>query len=98
MRIFFLMIRRPPRSTLFPYPTLFRSRYVWFPRLGWRYAARRGFYSRLRYVAAHAAAVWVPSAATATSVRERVGGDCRQVPFCFDSDRITPGPPPARRR
>src|SRR2546425_9961405 len=25
---FFLMIRRPPRSTLFPYTTLFRSRYV----------------------------------------------------------------------
>src|SRR2546427_9652639 len=25
---FFLMIRRPPRSTLFPYTTLFRS--VWF--------------------------------------------------------------------
>src|SRR5438874_4810653 len=25
--IFFLMIRRPPRSTLFPYTTLFRSRY-----------------------------------------------------------------------
>src|SRR3712207_8100982 len=24
----FLMIRRPPRSTLFPYPTLFRSRPV----------------------------------------------------------------------
>src|SRR3712207_7969541 len=24
--IFFLMIRRPPRSTLFPYTTLFRSR------------------------------------------------------------------------
>src|SRR2546430_12075810 len=23
--MFFLMIRRPPRSTLFPYPTLFRS-------------------------------------------------------------------------
>jgi len=23
--IFFLMIRRPPRSTLFPYTTLFRS-------------------------------------------------------------------------
>src|SRR3712207_8221430 len=23
--LFFLMIRRPPRSTLFPYPTLFRS-------------------------------------------------------------------------
>src|SRR3712207_7138895 len=25
-QIFFLMIRRPPRSTLFPYTTLFRSR------------------------------------------------------------------------
>src|SRR3989441_8186794 len=28
--VFFLMIRRPPRSTLFPYTTLFRSlRYIW---------------------------------------------------------------------
>src|SRR5260221_8737309 len=26
---FFLMIRRPPRSTLFPYTTLFRSRSTW---------------------------------------------------------------------
>src|SRR5258708_29324166 len=26
--IFFLMIRRPPRSTLFPYTTLFRSDYA----------------------------------------------------------------------
>src|SRR3712207_6903485 len=26
---FFLMIRRPPRSTLFPYTTLFRSYAVW---------------------------------------------------------------------
>src|SRR3712207_5092881 len=26
---FFLMIRRPPRSTLFPYTTLFRSNAVW---------------------------------------------------------------------
>src|SRR5690242_21902374 len=32
--LFFLMIRRPPRSTLFPYTTLFRSRQ---PRDGeWR--------------------------------------------------------------
>src|SRR5256885_15132307 len=36
---FFLMIRRPPRSTLFPYTTLFRSasmpdgrRYLWIAR------------------------------------------------------------------
>src|SRR5690349_25178895 len=27
MPFFFLMIRRPPRSTLFPYTTLFRSRF-----------------------------------------------------------------------
>src|SRR5437879_9843123 len=26
--VFFLMVRRPPRSTLFPYTTLFRSRNV----------------------------------------------------------------------
>src|SRR3712207_8107088 len=32
---FFVMIRRPPRSTLFPYPTLFRS-----PRRGRGEAAR----------------------------------------------------------
>src|SRR5437899_9539533 len=28
---FFLMIRRPPRSTLFPYTTLFRSKAPWMP-------------------------------------------------------------------
>src|SRR5437667_6967272 len=33
MRSFFLMIRRPPRSTLFPYTTLFRSSA--FPYIGW---------------------------------------------------------------
>src|SRR2546430_6680787 len=34
---FFLMIRRPPRSTLFPYTTLFRSTIT---RLGWRRIVR----------------------------------------------------------
>src|SRR3712207_8419836 len=32
MFFFFLMIRRPPRSTLFPYTTLFRSQ-VFSPRI-----------------------------------------------------------------
>src|SRR3712207_7631388 len=32
MLFFFLMIRRPPRSTLFPYTTLFRSRARQRPR------------------------------------------------------------------
>src|SRR6185295_19824941 len=45
---FFLMIRRPPRSTLFPYTTLFRSRRgrercgIRRPPAGRRPAARRG--------------------------------------------------------
>src|SRR5687767_15297409 len=35
MHFFFLMIRRPPRSTLFPYTTLFRSgRAVKLERIG----------------------------------------------------------------
>src|SRR5258708_21271722 len=36
LSFFFLMIRRPPRSTLFPYTTLFRSNAVghWNSRLG----------------------------------------------------------------
>src|SRR3712207_8975461 len=33
MLLFYLMIRRPPRSTLFPYTTLFRSFFFWFARL-----------------------------------------------------------------
>src|SRR6476659_10257513 len=37
---FFLMIRRPPRSTLFPYTTLFRSRPVRRPRNGDRAPVR----------------------------------------------------------
>src|SRR3712207_7340134 len=34
MFFFFLMIRRPPRSTLFPYTTLFRSSADGLPMLG----------------------------------------------------------------
>src|SRR5215471_20385681 len=49
---FFLMIRRPPRSTLFPYTTLFRSRVVRAPRRRPRYcvrnAHRRGASARCR--------------------------------------------------
>src|SRR5207302_3002237 len=41
--IFFLMIRRPPRSTLFPYTTLFRSHpYKWMqfrPEIRWDHAS-----------------------------------------------------------
>src|SRR2546425_3448282 len=48
---FFLMIRRPPRSTLFPYTTLFRSGSRLPPtlfRLAPRIPRRRGHASHLR--------------------------------------------------
>src|ERR1035438_5940841 len=45
---FFLMIRRPPRSTLFPYTTLFRSVRVHQPEAGlrklWDAVRRSGLY------------------------------------------------------
>ncbi len=68
------------------------GRYLQVSRLGRRYAERPRYYSRLRFVATHAREVWVPSAQTAASVRERWGVECRRVPFCFDSDRFTPAP------
>src|SRR2546421_7914382 len=40
---FFLMIRRPPRSTLFPYTTLFRSAY---PDCSYRGRSYRGWSER----------------------------------------------------
>src|SRR2546429_6469038 len=42
---FFLMIRRPPRSTLFPYTTLFRSR---FSETDWSLHSRVGTRMMLR--------------------------------------------------
>src|SRR2546429_6992945 len=39
--IFFLMIRRPPRSTLFPYTTLFRSEVPGHPAAGRSHARDR---------------------------------------------------------
>src|ERR1039457_7387779 len=45
--LFFLMIRRPPRSTLFPYTTLFRSRKMMMRRtMRWRRFAERHHLSR----------------------------------------------------
>src|SRR6201993_5448389 len=43
---FFLMIRRPPRSTLFPYTTLFRSRHRY--RIPWLACGRRSPCDQLR--------------------------------------------------
>src|SRR5215475_14149836 len=46
--IFFLMIRRPPRSTLFPYTTLFRSLLDLERQFGERPDLRRRFDHRFR--------------------------------------------------
>src|ERR1035438_982068 len=46
---FFLMIRRPPRSTLFPYTTLFRS----ITRIFGRHTVKAGFEWRLAGTAIH---------------------------------------------
>src|SRR3712207_7816843 len=60
MFFFFLMIRRPPRSTLFPYTTLFRSvrRSIFYPsEHHLDYLTVRGFEM------AHAATPWTPPTA-----------------------------------
>src|SRR3712207_6781120 len=48
---FFLMIRRPPRSTLFPYTTLFRSAVTGADLGARRPPARMGLLTRLRGLA-----------------------------------------------
>lgn len=64
------------------------GRFVRLPRLGRRYVERRGYYSRLRFMARRARAVWVPSTFTVHSVAARFGVAPRQVPYCYDSDRF----------
>ncbi len=66
--------------------------FVRLPRVGRRYLERRGYYSRLRFMARRARAVWVPSAFTAQSVAARFGVTPRHVPYCYDSDRFVPLP------
>src|SRR3989441_2541836 len=64
---FFLMIRRPPRSTLFPYTTLFRSAAAFFRRLLGREGgreARGGPAAGTGAAAGIGGSVGVPSAAT----------------------------------
>src|SRR3712207_7961032 len=46
MVLFFLMIRRPPRSTLFPYTTLFRSEIPHSPKTILEIGCGTGIFSR----------------------------------------------------
>lgn len=54
------------------------------------FASHRRYYSRLRYIAAHAEEVWVPSEMTGSSVLSRFGLPSRRVPYCYDSERFRP--------
>src|SRR2546426_9377805 len=67
---FFLMIRRPPRSTLFPYTTLFRSRHDLLrgPAGGRRRTSRR---RRLRQRAGGRRARFPGQGARAARARDR---------------------------
>lgn len=67
------------------------GRLLRLPRLWRAYRERRGYYSRLRFIATRARAVWGPSALTVASVTDAFGVPCRRVPYCYDSDRFSPG-------
>lgn len=59
------------------------------PRIVGGFPERPGYYSRIRFIARRAAAVWVPSAATGRDVADRFGVRPEVVPYCYDSDRFT---------
>src|SRR5262249_61150259 len=59
---FFLMIRRPPRSTLFPYTTLFRSTSRARSRASVRSRARPRAAARERDCSPCAYSAWIPAA------------------------------------
>jgi glycosyltransferase involved in cell wall biosynthesis len=61
---------------------------VRIPRLSGGFGRRRGHYSRLRYIAARAHEIWVPSHTSRDLVRSRFGLESRQVPYCYDSERF----------
>src|SRR2546425_944520 len=61
--VFFLMIRRPPRSTLFPYTTLFRSRR--------RRLVHRARLARVAAAGAHRVVVRIPRGARDPAVSPR---------------------------
>jgi glycosyltransferase involved in cell wall biosynthesis len=68
-----------------------RGTFVRLPRPWGAYGRRRGYYSRLRYIASRADGVWVPSAFTRDVVAERFGLRAERVPYCYDSNRFVPG-------
>ncbi|MEO7986244.1 MAG: glycosyltransferase [Gemmatimonadales bacterium] len=67
------------------------GKFVRLPRLFGGYLHRAGYYSRLRYVALRADAVWTASDFTRNLVQTRFGVGGSTVPYCYDSTRFRPG-------
>ena len=66
------------------------GRLVALPRVGGpRYTTRRGYYSRLRFVATRARAVWTPSASSAIDVSRHFGRVPTVVQYCYNSALFT---------
>jgi glycosyltransferase involved in cell wall biosynthesis len=85
----------PPKATSFGSydPVWSMGRFlVRLPRLRNGFGRRRGYYSRLRYIAARAREIWVPSGMTSDLVLQRFGLKSRRVPYCYDSKRFFPEP------
>jgi glycosyltransferase involved in cell wall biosynthesis len=74
-----------------------RGRFLRLPLPWGGYRRRRGYYSRLRYVAARADAVWGASTLTCETVASRFGVRAERLPYCYDSDRFHPRPADAPR-
>ena len=59
------------------------------PRPIGRYPQRPGYYSRARFVARRASALWCPSYRSVEEVLNRFGCRAERVPFCYDSERFS---------
>ena len=68
------------------------GRFLRLPRPVGGFPSRRGYFSRLRFMAERADAVWVPSEMTQATVQSRFGLRADRVPYCYDSDRFGPAP------
>ena len=66
------------------------GRFVRLPRPFGGFRGRRGYYSRLRYIAARAREIWAPSELTQVALKARFGLTSRRVPYCYDSNRFRP--------
>src|SRR6266536_74499 len=85
----------PPRSTgAGRYDPVWRlgRRLIRTPRPVGGYRRRAGFFSRLRYGAVSADAVWAASGMTRDILLERFGVPSERVPYCYDSERFRPAP------